>query len=83
MEERELKALEEVLERIRPALERHHGNLKVMDVKEGNVYLQFEGACTDCPIMDASVKDVVVMALKGNLPWVKEVHILPPRYTIA
>ncbi len=81
--EKRLKEVEEVLERIRPALGRHHGNLKVVKVKEDNVYLQFEGTCTDCPIMDASVKEVVVMTVKGNLPWVKEVQILQPKYTIT
>lgn len=56
MEERELKEVEAILEKIRPALKEHHGNLKVVDIKEGEVYLQFEGGCTDCPIVDVSVK---------------------------
>ncbi|RMH80454.1 MAG: NifU family protein [Acidobacteria bacterium] len=83
MDERELKEVEKVLEKIRPALKEHHGDLKVIDIKEGEVYLQFEGGCTDCPIADMSVKNVVEMAIKGNLDWVKRVEILQPKYNIA
>lgn len=76
MNEKELREVEEVLERIRPALREHQGNLKVVDIREGEVYLRFEGSCTDCPIADVSVKNVVDMAIKGNLSWVKKVEIL-------
>ncbi len=77
-----VKDVQEVLEKIRPALERHHGDLKVLDIKEDKVFLQFEGACNDCPIMDASIKDVVVMTIKGNLPWVQDVQIVQSKYSI-
>ncbi len=83
MTDKELKEVEEVLERIRPALKEHHGNLKVVDIREGEVYLQFEGGCTDCIIADVSVKNVVDMAIKGNLSWVKKVEILQPKYQIG
>ncbi|MCS7196477.1 MAG: NifU family protein [Aquificaceae bacterium] len=83
MEEREFREVEEILERIRPALKEHHGDLKVVDIREGEVYLQFEGGCTDCPIADVSVKNVVDMAIKGNLSWVKKVEILQPRYHLG
>ncbi|MGC8852227.1 MAG: NifU family protein [Hydrogenobacter sp.] len=83
MTQEEFKQVEEVLKKIRPALREHHGDLKVVDIKEGNVYLQFEGGCTDCPIVDVSVKDVVDMAIRGNLAWVKKVEILQPRLHIG
>ncbi|MCS7262296.1 MAG: NifU family protein [Aquificaceae bacterium] len=83
MEERELKEVESILERIRPALREHHGDLKVVDIKEGEVYLQFEGGCRECPITDVSLKSVVDIAIKGNLRWVKKVEILQPKYPIV
>ncbi|MFN7065132.1 MAG: NifU family protein [Aquificaceae bacterium] len=83
MEEKELKEVEAILERIRPALKEHHGDLRVVDIKGGEVYLQFEGTCGDCPIADVSVKEVVDMAIKGNLSWVKRVEILQPKYHIG
>ncbi len=83
MNEKELKQVEEILEKIRPALKEHHGDLKVVDIREGEIYLQFEGGCTDCPIVDVSVKNVVDMAIKGNLDWVKKVEIIQPKYQIG
>lgn len=83
MEEREFREVEAVLEKIRPALREHHGNLKIVDIREGEVYLQFEGGCTDCPIADVSVKEVVDMAIKGNISWVKKVEILQPKYQLG
>lgn len=82
MEEKELREVEAVLEKIRPALKEHHGNLRVVDIREGEVYLEFEGGCTQCPIVDVSVKSVVDMAIRGNLPWVKRVEILQPKYNL-
>jgi Fe-S cluster biogenesis protein NfuA len=82
MEREKLKEVELVLDKIRPALKEHHGNLKVVDIKGGEVYLQFEGGCTDCPIVDVSVKEVVDLALKGNLDWVKKVEISVPKHNL-
>uniref|UniRef100_A0A7C5T255 NifU family protein n=1 Tax=Thermocrinis ruber TaxID=75906 RepID=A0A7C5T255_9AQUI len=82
MEREKLKEVELVLEKIRPALKEHHGNLKVVDIKGDEVYLQFEGGCTDCPIVDVSVKEVVDIALKGNLDWVKKVEISVPKHNL-
>jgi Thioredoxin-like proteins and domains len=82
MEREKLKEVELVLEKIRPALKEHHGNLKVVDIKGDEVYLQFEGGCTDCPIVDVSVKEVVDLALKGNLDWVKKVEISVPKHNL-
>ncbi len=82
MEREKLKEVELVLDKIRPALKEQHGNLMVGDIKEGEVYLQFEGGCTDCPIVDVSVKEVVDIALKGNLDWVKKVEISVPKHNL-
>ncbi|HIC97666.1 MAG TPA: NifU family protein [Aquificaceae bacterium] len=83
MEEKELHEVEKVLERIRPALKDHQGSLKVVKIEEGTVYLQFVGGCSDCPVVDVSLKSVVDIALKGNLGWVKRVEIVPGRIEIA
>ncbi len=75
MGERE-REVEEVLERIRPALKHHQGDLKLVKVEGDLVFLRFEGGCSDCPVVDTSLKEVVGIALKGNLPWVKDVKIV-------
>ncbi len=82
MEKERLKEVENVLDKIRPALKEHHGDLRVVDIKDDAVYLQFEGGCTECPIVDATLKDVVDIALKGNLNWVKKVEISVSKHSI-
>ncbi len=78
-----LEEVEKVLTMIRPALSGHHGNLKLVDVKDNVVYIQFEGGCSDCPVVDMSVKSVIDTAIKGNLRWVKKVEILYPKISIS
>jgi len=80
--EDKLPEVERILQMIRPALDTHHGNLKLVDVKDNVVYLQFEGGCSDCPVVDMSVKNVIDTSIKGNLRWVKKVEILYPKINI-
>ncbi len=68
--------VEKVLDKIRYALKDHHGDLKVININDGVVYLKFEGECSDCPVVDMSIKKVVDIAIKGNINWVKRVEIL-------
>ncbi len=68
--------VEKVLDKIRFALRDHHGDLKVININDGVVYLKFEGECSDCPVVDMSIKKVVDIAIKGNINWVKRVEIL-------
>ncbi len=68
--------IERVLDKIRYALKDHHGDLKVVNINDGVVYLKFEGECSDCPVVDMSIKKVVDIAIKGNIDWVKRVEIL-------
>ncbi len=83
MVKKEFDEVEKVLEKIRPALKDHQGSLKVVNIEDGVVYLQFVGGCSDCPVVDVSLKNVVDIALKGNLNWVKKVEILPSKLEIS
>ncbi len=83
MTQKEFDEVEKVLERIRPALKDHQGSLKIVNIKDGVVYLQFVGGCSDCPVVDVSLKNVVDIALKGNLRWVKKVEILPSKIELS
>ncbi len=83
MVKREFDEVEKVLERIRPALKDHQGSLKIVNIEDGVVYLQFVGGCSDCPVVDVSLKNVVDIALKGNLNWVKKVEILPSKIELS
>ncbi|EDP74476.1 NifU family protein [Hydrogenivirga sp. 128-5-R1-1] len=83
MVKREFDEVEKVLEKIRPALKDHQGSLKIVNIEDGVVYLQFVGGCSDCPVVDVSLKNVVDIALKGNLNWVRKVEILPSKIELS
>lgn len=83
MVKKEFDEVEKVLEKIRPALKDHQGSLKIVNIEDGVVYLQFVGGCSDCPVVDVSLKNVVDIALKGNLSWVKKVEILPSKIELT
>ncbi len=67
--------VEEVLEKIRPALAVDKGDIKLVAVKDSDVYLELLGECSTCPIPDITMKDVIIVTIKQFLPWVKTVHI--------
>lgn len=75
--------VENVLKKIRPALEEHHGDLKLIEIRGNTVYLQFEGGCSDCPVVDMSLKNLIEITIRGNLPWVHKVEILYPKITLS
>ena len=68
--------LDEVLDKIRPALERDGGNLELVDFdqKKGIVQIAFQGACVGCPLADVTLTHLIEAEIKASLPEVKEVR---------
>ncbi|MDE6840287.1 MAG: NifU family protein [Oscillospiraceae bacterium] len=43
--------VEQVLEeRVRPMLHSHGGEVRLVDVRDGNVLVELQGACAGCPV---------------------------------
>jgi len=78
-----VQEVEQLLEKMRPALKEHHGELRLLEVKDDVVYLSFEGGCSSCPVVDISLKNLVDTVIKGNLKWVKRVEITQQKYNIS
>ncbi len=83
VEVNKVQEVEQVLEKIRPALKEHQGELKLIEIKDDVVYLSFEGGCSSCPVVDISLKNLVDTVIKGNLKWVKKVEITQQKYDIS
>ena len=67
-------SVEEVLDKIRPALERDGGNVELVNVSdEGKVEVKLTGACAGCPMSTMTLKMGIEQILKQELPDVKEV----------
>ena len=67
--------VEEILGKIRPALERDGGNVELVDVEEasGIVKVKLVGACAGCPMSTLTLKNGIERILKQEVPEVKEV----------
>lgn len=66
--------VQEVLERIRPALQRDGGDVELVNVgDDGVVSVKLVGACGGCPMATITLKNGIEATLKEALPFVKEV----------
>ncbi|WP_027717050.1 NifU family protein [Desulfovirgula thermocuniculi] len=66
--------VEEVLSKIRPALQRDGGDVELVDVSpEGVVKVRLKGACGGCPMSTYTLKLGIERSLKQAVPEVKEV----------
>ncbi len=70
--------VQEVINEIRPMLQRDGGDIELVDVKEnGQVLVRLQGACAGCPGAQMTLKLGVERVLKEKLPQVTEVVALP------
>jgi Fe-S cluster biogenesis protein NfuA len=65
--------VEEVLNRIRPALQADGGDVELVDVVDGIVSVRMKGACGGCPMSQMTLKMGIERLLKKEIPEVKSV----------
>jgi len=66
--------VEDILDKIRPALERDGGNVELVDVTDdGVVKVRLTGACGCCPMSTFTLKQGIERTIKQSIPEVKEV----------
>ncbi len=65
--------VEEVLNKIRPALMRDGGNVELVEVSDGTVKVSLTGACAGCPMSTMTLKMGIEKILKEEIPEIKEV----------
>jgi Fe-S cluster biogenesis protein NfuA len=65
--------VEEVLDKLRPMLMADGGNIELVDVKDGEVFVHLLGACGMCPSSTMTLKMGVERALKEAIPSVVRV----------
>ncbi len=65
--------VEAVLDKLRPMLMMDGGNIELVDVKDGEVFVHLVGACGMCPSSTMTLKMGVERALKEALPEVTRV----------
>lgn len=66
--------VKDILDKIRPALERDGGNVELVDVTDdGVVKVRLTGACGGCPMSTFTLKQGIERTIKQSVPEVKEV----------
>jgi Fe-S cluster biogenesis protein NfuA len=65
--------VEEVLNKIRPALQADGGDVELVDVVDGVVQVRLKGACGGCPMSQMTLKMGIERFLKKEIPEVKSV----------
>ena len=68
--------IQEVLEKIRPFLQKDGGDIEFKSFKDGVVYVKMSGACADCIYIDSTIKDGVEAMLIDEVPGVLEVVVV-------
>jgi Fe-S cluster biogenesis protein NfuA len=63
----------EVLDKLRPFLQRDGGDVQLVDVEDGIVKLKLVGACGSCPSSTITLKAGIERALMEEIDGVKEV----------
>jgi Fe-S cluster biogenesis protein NfuA len=62
--------VEVALEKIRDGLKTEGGDIELIDVKDGTVYVRLIGACATCPMSTLTMKNFVETHLKKEIPEV-------------
>ena len=68
--------IEKVLDdQVRPMLKAHGGDVKLIEVKDGVVFVNLLGACVGCPSADLSTKGFIEDTLKAATPEIQKVEL--------
>lgn len=64
----------QVLNKIRPSLQRDGGDVKLIDVtKDGVVRVELQGACSECKFLEIAINNLIETTLKNEISEVKDV----------
>lgn len=62
-----------VIDTLRPFLINDGGNIEFIKYENKKVYIKMSGTCSDCPMLDLTLKDGIEVAIKEEVPEVVEV----------
>ena len=68
--------IEKILNDIRPYLINDGGNIEFIKFEDGKVLVKMLGACSNCGLIDFTIKDGVEAMLINEIPEVKEVIVV-------
>ncbi|SFI86773.1 NifU family protein [Thermoflavimicrobium dichotomicum] len=66
--------VQEVLDKLRPYIQRDGGDVELVEVEDGIVRVRLLGACGSCPSSTITLKAGIERALMEEIPEVREVE---------
>lgn len=66
--------IKEELDKIQPFLMSEGGAVEFIKYEDNIVYVKFSGACSNCGLIDVTLKDVIEQLLVSEIPEIKEVR---------
>jgi len=67
-------AVQGVIDRVRPFLQRDGGDVQLLDITEDNIVrVKLVGACGTCPMSTMTLKNGIEAELKNSIPEIKAV----------
>lgn len=68
------KKIIEIIDKLRPFLVNDGGNIEYVKYEDNIVYIKMMGACSNCHMLDLTLKDGIEAAIKEEVPEVIEVR---------
>jgi len=68
--------VEQVINRIRPAVQMDGGDIELVDITDGIVKLRLVGSCHGCPSSMMTLKAGIERAIQAEVPEVKGVEAI-------
>lgn len=68
------KRIINIIEKIRPFLISDGGNIEYVKFENGIVYVKMMGHCSNCPMIDVTLKESIELAITSEVPEVVEVR---------
>lgn len=69
--------VEQVINRIRPAVQMDGGDIELVDVVDGLVKLRLVGSCAGCPSSMMTLQAGIERAIRAEVPEIKGVEAVP------
>lgn len=63
----------DIIDKLRPFLINDGGNIEFIKYEENFVYIRMSGACSNCSMLDFTLKEGIEAAIKEEVPSVKGV----------
>lgn len=64
------KQVHDLIHKVRPYLQRDGGDIEIINVEDGIVYVKMIGACDGCVALDVTLKQGIETMLLENVPGI-------------